>query len=447
MSDYGYRVPDGEADITEMACQLVFYPDIPEYRTALFTALERFAAWTSWERDDDHKGKDAADSWKIANELTWECWRMACLEQLQSDVSAILAHLQATVPCCGDIITYGDSTTYVTTIIPGNGDDPTVYGETAVSDWDEWKEYLCHNANLWLDELIAQSNSIETVLDVGGLSVGLVAYALAAVALFVVGGFISGPIVVAVTAGIIAGYTANMFSDAADELEDSRDDIVCAIINGRSLSGAIESAVSSNVAWNIFYNQIDYVSAVAILYEGGDGETFLEDETDDTCSCNPQVGEYWDEFEFDGDGEEFIGRHNGAYTEVDGNPVGAWRAYDNDTDTAGEVRISIGFLATKHGKTSTAGDYIDIHRVEFDVKSQYDDADSMSLYVDHAGTTSTFPAGNQPTWTRRVHVFEPPLRNTDNVDTYAIRFVALGALGSWQYVDNVVIDYDAVGWT
>ena len=219
MSDPGYRVPEGDALIEDMACQLVYYPDIPEYRTILLSQLLELTNWRNWERDDDHKGKDAATSWKAANVLTWECWRMACLEQLQSDVSAILAHLQATVPCCGDIITYGDSTTYVTTIIPGSGEDPTLYGETEVSDWDEWKEYLCHNANLWVDELIAQSNAIETVLDVGGLSVGLVAYALAAVALFVVGGFISGPIVIAVTAGLIAGYTANMFSDAADELE------------------------------------------------------------------------------------------------------------------------------------------------------------------------------------------------------------------------------------
>ena len=308
MSDYGYRVPDGEADISEMACQLVFYPDIPEYRTALFTALERFAAWTSWERDDDHKGKDAATSWKAANELTWECWRMACLEQLQSDVSAILAYLQSSVPCCGDIITYGDSTTYVTTIIPGDGDDPTVYGETAVDDWDDWKEYLCHNAHLWLDELIAQSNSIETVLDVGGLSVGLVAYALAAVALFVVGGFISGPIVVAITAGLIAGYTANLFSDSANELEDSRDQIVCAIMWGSSLSSAIESAISSNVAWNTFYNFIDYDSALAILYEGGDGTTFLEAETRDDCGCEGvQLGEYRFDNDFATGPWEFLG--------------------------------------------------------------------------------------------------------------------------------------------
>ena len=39
MSDPGYRVPDGEALIEEMACQLVYYPDIPEYRTILLLSL------------------------------------------------------------------------------------------------------------------------------------------------------------------------------------------------------------------------------------------------------------------------------------------------------------------------------------------------------------------------------------------------------------------------
>ena len=210
---------------------------------------------------------------------------MACLEQLQSDVSAILAFLQQSVPCCGDNITYGDSTTYTTIIIPGDGTAPAAYGETAVSDWDEWLEYLCHNANIWVDELIRAALTIGVALDTGGTSIALVASVLTAVAFIVVGGVLTLPFLAVIVAGLAANVSATIFEDAAVDLEDARDSIICAILSGRSVSDAVEDALSSGTAWDLLFSQIDYDSAVAILYEGGDGETYLESETDETCSC------------------------------------------------------------------------------------------------------------------------------------------------------------------
>lgn len=207
---------------------------------------------------------------------------MACLDELKQDVSDILDHLRNTVPCCGDIVIYGDSTVYITTIIPGVGEAPTHYGETEVAGWDEWQQYLCHNAHLWVDELAKQSNQLELALSVGGMSIGLAGFIVAAIVLFVVGGFLSGVVVMAIVAGTIAGYTANMFSTAADDIDAARDYIVCAIIQGSSLADAVEAAVSVT-AWDLFYSHLDYDTAVAILYEGGDGETYLESEMRDDC--------------------------------------------------------------------------------------------------------------------------------------------------------------------
>ena len=283
MSDYGYRVPEGDAAIAEMACQLVFYPDIPEYRTALFTALERFAVWTSWQREDDHKGKDAADSWKAANELTWECWRMACLEQLQADVSAILALLQLKDDCCSDNTTYGDSTTYVTVIVPGNGTAPTTYGETAIDGWQEWRSYVCYNGNLWVDELIRAAYTIEVALDTGGLSIGLLAAVMGAVAFIAVGGVLALPLIMVAIAGLSANVAATIFADAAVDIEDARQDILCALIGGTSVSDAVEDALSSGTAWDLLFSLMDYDSATALLYEGGYDTTYLEAETSSDC--------------------------------------------------------------------------------------------------------------------------------------------------------------------
>lgn len=282
----GYLLPPGDAYEEELACAIVFYPDRKEYRQALLGSILHLSTWRAWEKEEEHKGIDAALSWKLATEYTLECMNMGCFEELQANVAAILALLQSNVPCCGDNITYGEQTTYNTIIIPNLGDAPTHYGETEVSDWEEWNEYLCHNANLWVDELIEQAGNIAVYLEYGGMTMGGLAVAIAAIALFVVGGFISVPVLMLGVAGLSVGIAGSVFEDAADDLEAARTSIVCAILGDRGVAMAVESALSSGVAWNLFYSLIDYDSAIAVLYEGGDGDAvFLEAVADGTCSC------------------------------------------------------------------------------------------------------------------------------------------------------------------
>ena len=89
-----YPLPEGELGEDEIVCQLVYLPDRPEYWQALLTEIHFLATWQAWERDDDKRGKDAASNWREAFELTMECWRMTCLEDLQANVASILALLQ-----------------------------------------------------------------------------------------------------------------------------------------------------------------------------------------------------------------------------------------------------------------------------------------------------------------------------------------------------------------
>ena len=86
-------------------------------------------------------------------------------------------------------------------------------------------------------------------------------------------------------AGVLTGITHSMLEDAAVDIEAAREDIVCAIILGTSLSDAVEEAVGGGSVWTYFYSLVDYASAVAILYEGGDGETYLEAVKRDDCVC------------------------------------------------------------------------------------------------------------------------------------------------------------------
>ncbi|MCK5617582.1 hypothetical protein KAR91_87770 [Candidatus Pacearchaeota archaeon] len=282
----GYPLPDGELGNDDIVCQLVFLPDRDEYWQALLGAIHYMSTWLAWERDAGKRGKDAAANWREAFELTMGCWRMACLDDLKQDVSDILQLLRNSDACCGDTITYGDSTTYITIIIPGDGDPPDYYGETEVADWDEWKEYLCHNANLWVDELVRAAETVETALTTGGMSIALLAAIVAAIAFFVVGGVLALPLLMIILFGLTTGVSSTIFDVAAGDIEDARDDILCAIIEGRSVSDEVETALSSGTAWDLLYSFIDYDSSVAILYEGGDGNgQYLEAELDDSCVC------------------------------------------------------------------------------------------------------------------------------------------------------------------
>ncbi len=282
----GYPLPTGELGEDEIVCQLVFLPDRDEYWQAFLGAYAYLATWRAWERDDDKRGKDAAANWRAAFELTIGCWRMACLEQLQQDVSDILALLRNQDSCCGDIITYYDNSTYITLIVPGDGDPPDYYGETAVTDWDDWSEYLCHNANLWVDELVRAAETIATALSTGGITIGLLAAVMAAIAFFVVGGVLALPLLMVIVFGLSVEVSSTVFDQAATDIEAARDDIICAILSGRSVAEAVETALSSSVPWDLLYTHLDYDSAIAILYEGGDGDSvFLEAEQDDSCVC------------------------------------------------------------------------------------------------------------------------------------------------------------------
>jgi hypothetical protein len=209
---------------------------------------------------------------------------MTCLEQLQQDVSDILAQLRNADPCCSENITYYDSDTYITIIVPGVGEPPEFYGETEVEDWEEWKQYLCYNAHLWVDELIRAALTIGVALDTGGLTIGLLAAVISAIALFVVGGVLALPLLMVIIFGLSANVAATIFEDAAVDIENARDAIVCVIVQGGDVASVIEAVVSSGVAWETLYSFFDYDSAMAILYEGGNGDdVYLEAEKRFDC--------------------------------------------------------------------------------------------------------------------------------------------------------------------
>jgi hypothetical protein len=441
----GYLLPPGDAFTDELACAIVFYPDKKAYRQALTGSILYLCDWLAWERDEEKRGKDAALAWKLATELTLECMDMGCFEQLQLDVHDILLHLQATVPCCGETITYGDSTVYVTTINPGVGDPPDYYGETEVTDWDDWREHVCYNAHLWVDELKSQADTLETVLDVGGLTVGLVAFALSAIAMFVIGGFTAFPVVLSVVAGLAAGYTQNMFTDAKDDIESARDSIVCALTNGLNVAGAVETALNSGPAWDLFYSHVDYETAIAIIHEGGANGEYLSAETRSDCDCEQlgQYMEYWNmSDEEEPDPPFFISET--AYLATSRGYLNSYCMAVDFFDSAFWTNVSRmrNFIGIGSDEEST----ITLKRLKFwyGFRLAGPETAEMRVEIQHDGGTLVLRYDHvlYDVGAFIEEVFEPPLVMTFGLERL-VYFSVLNGTGAATFVDEITLDFDA----
>lgn len=281
----GYLLPDGECYTEELACCLVFYPDKPEYRRALLGSLVYLSTWLAWERDEEKRGKDAARAWKDAVDETLECWTMSCLEELIADVATIRLLMETKKDCCDSSTTYYPTDFPETEIEPFIGDPPEFYGETAVTDWEDWAEHVCYNAHKYVDYLKDTAGELQDAVQLSSIFVGLIGATLALLAFSGIGLPIAFALTAGIVAGLVLGATTLTFQDTADDFEAARQSIICAIIQGYNLPDVIEAALSSGTDWDLFYQFVDYSSALAIIYEGGYNDEYLPSEVDDSCGC------------------------------------------------------------------------------------------------------------------------------------------------------------------
>lgn len=281
----GYLLPEGECYTDDLACTLVFYPDKEEYRRALLGSITYLSTWLAWERDSGKRGKDAARAWKNAVDETLECWTMACFEELIADVARIRDLLETKKDCCDGNVTYYPTEEPSTEIEPGVGDPPDFYGETAVSDWEDWEEHVCFNAHAYVDFLISTGEQLFHATQVSSIFLGVIAAALALLAFSGIGLPIAFGLAASVVSLVALSATALTFADTDTDFEDARESIVCAIVKGYSLPDAVESALGSDSSWDLFYQFVDYTAALAIIYEGGYGTEYLPAETRDDCAC------------------------------------------------------------------------------------------------------------------------------------------------------------------
>lgn len=288
VSNIGYLLPDGDCYTEETECCFVFIPARDEYRRAFFGALGYFSTWLAWERDSAKRGRDAARAWKFANDLTMECWDMGACTDMLDKLDQLIALQQNSVCCAGNkYTTYNDNRIETTTIVPESGPAPTYYGETAVADWDEWLEYVCFHAHEFVDDLINAANKIDSLLDLGIWAIDAYFWLVRKIVFRNDGWEI--PIDLSWAGNIFKAILqggAGLFEIVASDLEDGREDIICALINGTSLSDAVEASISGTPAWTLFYQFLDYDSAAAVIYNGGIPEFgYLTPTKRNDCLC------------------------------------------------------------------------------------------------------------------------------------------------------------------
>ena len=289
VQNIGYLLPEGDAYTDELACLMLFYPDKPEYRRALFGALDYFGTWLAWERDVDKRGKDAARAWAEAIAATRECLSMNTCELLLAKLDRIIAlHETCCVPG-GDYITYNENIVVTTVIVPGSGDPPDYWGEQAVADWDEWLEYVCGQAHALVDDIINTIDDLEIAGTITGYVLDFIAHLFSLVQWRMVEDLIpvNFSLIQAIVNALGEGLLAFDFDQARDDVEDAREDIVCSLILGTSVEDEIETALSgqAGVLWSLFFDFIDWETTTAAIYKGEIEDVgYLPVIQADTCS-------------------------------------------------------------------------------------------------------------------------------------------------------------------
>ena len=458
----GYLLPAGDAYTENMACTLVFYPDKPEYRRALGGSLTYLATWIAWEKESGHKGRDAALSWKIALELTMECWEMACLDELQSNVAAILAIMETGQSCCdAQDITDGDQ--YTDRVIDGVGDVPQNIIDagyaSGVGDWTGFDDYKCMIVHVTVDTMEAKLREIDAIISEAGPVLGGV------VALAAILGIIVGTGGLAIVFGIVAGVGAvsllyfsliefGAVGNLADKVATNHDELACAMYAADGDAGALVALNDKidelfTVTEAIIVKNLNNGPTLKALYAGRYDQQDIAnalldagyDLGDFDCTCYEQIGEYLFTTNWDDSGDWEGWTHAGSDILSTGNPdYAAQLRYGGPT---GFAMLDNGFLRQFFGLPHDPDRIYEIHRITVNWK-----ADAIHTAQARIGlrTNSTgapwvyeyFP--NVKVWTDITSEWLVTPRTMTAGGNFIVQ--APGGVAGWARFDNIRIDFD-----
>ena len=250
----------------------------------------------TWEKtfrtpDYDWADKDTLDA-EVHDLIRWLSMPVdvgditGYIDEVETLLTEIRDLTQANQPCCGD-----------TTPLPNpyespNADNypdtpPATWGESEpIADSDDWQELVCGAAHKYVDILKDTTTELDGLVKTGALIVGGVAGLLALATSAGILSAVAYTAAASATAALIGITVETLLGDAADDLEDARADIVCAIVHQghQELAAAVEAAVDPE-AWLVWYKWIDYETAWNVLLDGGRDGTYLDPTRSTACDC------------------------------------------------------------------------------------------------------------------------------------------------------------------
>lgn len=298
----GYLIP-ADPSPENYRCLRVYAPDDPLYMAALLGALTYMGQWTAWERDELHRGTLAANSWKVANELTMDGLSVPCgdnpitdeemnqiLEQLEDirnqleELNQMNVTVTQTVNGCG---CGGDETVATTNTTDGIILDPDetgvipTYATDTVGTADSAR---CRVAN-WMALLVVQT--VRTMSTIGTMPMTLSNVVGVLVSIFTIG----NGLIWSMTAILALGYRVvnslasdsfDYFDTVADVMESGMESLVCALYDwtsaenlGAQLNGKIyefvagaksQVGMSDAVADAVYTVLVDVMGAAFVNY-------------------------------------------------------------------------------------------------------------------------------------------------------------------------------------
>lgn len=396
----GYPLPPGEAYEVDLQCMMIFYPDRPEYRQALFGSLDYLATWLAWERDADKRGQDAARSWRAAVEATRECIEMGTCDNILELLTLVEENTRQCWCAVENDVTGG--TQYTDEVEDGVGDVPQNIIDagyaTGTTDWAGFDDYKCMISHIMVDLIEQTIRDIIPHMDENGKiigGIGVVVAVLGAILLtggtFVLAlGVITATGISAALWGLFNEITIAGMETLADDISDAHDALACAIYSADGTTDAIESL---NAAIDDEFVAIDAAiiknlnigPRLRALYAGRYDQTDIAenmasaglDETDYNCTAICPEGDYIYEDDWTrASGEPGAGTGNyaksGTYGWADsscGTNPSCW-VLDAGTSGSGNIWKTYDYLVAD--LSLDAGDPIRVTKVEIDYELKFD---------------------------------------------------------------------------
>lgn len=294
----------------------VAVPGVEAYERAAWDAYTNLANEWMWGAEVQAPNSAAIrQDWLQAIDLTLEAYEMGfptiLLDHID-EIETILRTMQGE-GCCDNQLTLLPPEPVENPDDLGYDDPPPAeWGDgEPVADVDDWHDILCGAAHDYLDLLIYQANQMDSLVINSLLTIAAIGTILAALATVGLSLLIEAALAAGIFTAITGAWVNDLFADAGEAIDSVREEIICAVLtsNPQAVADEIEAAVSAT-AWTVFFQWLDYESAVnTMLYGGHEGE-FMEVRRGESCPCDSYTFDHT--FTFDSD-QDFWATTNGAW--------------------------------------------------------------------------------------------------------------------------------------